>query len=77
MEIKEDQGKVYKTRRDPIKEGRPDNENYYCFRITKEMEENTALFTDKLDCLIAQAESNDSEKLICKNCQEKICEQTE
>jgi hypothetical protein len=64
----------YKQRHGKINEGRPDNENYYCFRVTKEMEENTALFTDKLKCLIAQASSEESDKVCCINCQNKICE---
>lgn len=72
MEVMEDERKDYKRRHDQIIEGRPDNENYYCFRVTKEMEENTALFIGELERLIAQARTNDSEKVICKISQEKI-----
>jgi hypothetical protein len=51
----------------------PENSFYFCV----DSEENKGTFLQKLNCIIAQAESNDSEKMICKNCQEKICEQTE
>lgn len=64
-------------RRPNYEEGKIDKENYYCFGITKEMESDTSLFTKELDRLIAQARTNDSETMIHKNCQEKICEQTE
>lgn len=49
--------------------------NWYYFNT--DTIDDTSLFQEKLDCLIAQAGTNDSEKMICQNCQEKICEQTE
>ncbi len=63
-------------RRPNYEEGKIDKDNYYCFGITKEMESDTSLFTKELDRLIDQARTNDSETMIHKNCQEKICEQT-
>lgn len=50
-------------------------ENWYFF-YTNGIDDSSS-FLEKLDCLIAQAGTSDSEKLICENCQEKICEQTE
>lgn len=50
-------------------------ENWYFF-YTNGIDDSTS-FLEKLDCFIAQAGTSDSEKLICENCQEKICEQTE
>ena len=64
----------YKQRHDQIIEGLPDNESYYCFRVTKEMEEDTALFTDKLECLIAQTFPDESDKTHCVDCQNETCE---
>lgn len=64
----------YKQRHDQIIEGLPDNESYYCFRVTKEMEEDTALFIDKLECLIAQTFPDESDKTHCVDCQNETCE---
>ena len=76
--LTEDNWPDYKYKKQPDPNTDKTNEDsYYCFRVTKEMEENTALFTNELESLIAQAGTNDSEKEICKTCQEKICEQTE
>jgi len=66
----------YKKKPDPNTD-KTDEDSYYCFRVTKEMEENITLFTNELERLIAKAGTSDSEKLICENCQEKICEQIE
>ena len=73
--MEEDNWNNYKKRHNPKIEGQPDNVNYYCFRVTPEMETNTSLFTDKLDCLIAQAYP-DADKSICEKCKEKICEES-
>ena len=64
----------YKQRHNQIIEGLPDNESYYCFRVTKEMEEDTALFIDKLECLIAQTFPDESDKAHCVDCQNETCE---
>lgn len=63
----------YKKRQNPTIEGQPDNINYYCFKVNKEMETDTSLFMKQLDCLIAQA-FPDADKSVCKDCQDKICE---
>ena len=67
----------YKPRTIKIVSKGTDEDNFYCFRVTKEMESDTSLFAKELDRLIAQARTNDSETMIHKNCQERICEQTE
>lgn len=64
----------YKKQQDPQIEGQPDIINYYCFKVTKEMETDTSLFTKQLDCLIAQAFPEQFDKACCNDCQNKICE---
>ncbi|GEM_PF-1007938 len=61
-------------KRPNYEEGKLDKDNHYCFRVTQEMESDTSLFTNKLDCLIAQAYPNESDKTYCVNCQSKICD---
>ena len=39
-----------------------DEDNYFCFRVTKDMETNTKHFTDQLDNLIKQAFPEESDK---------------
>ena len=63
----------YKKRQNPTIEGQPDNINYYCFKVNKEMETDTSLFMKQLNCLIAQA-FPDADKSVCEKCQDKICE---
>lgn len=63
-------------KRPNYEEGKFDKDNHYCFRVTQEMESDTSLFTNKLDCLIAQAYPN-ADKSICANCQTKQCEKSE
>lgn len=72
--LMEDDWADYKKQQDPQIEGQPDNINYYCFKMTKEMETDTSLFTKQLDCLIAQAFPEQSDKACCNDCQNKICE---
>ena len=50
-------------------------ENWYFF-YTNGIDDSSS-FIEKLDGLVAQVGTSDSEKLICQNYQEKICEQTE
>ena len=64
----------YKKQQDPQIEGQPDIINYYCFKVTKEMETDTSLFTKQLDCLIAQAYPEKSNKVCYYDCQNKVCE---
>lgn len=52
--LMEKQGKVYKKRPD-FEEGRPDKENYYCFRVTEEMKKDTSRFTNELEHIINEA----------------------
>ena len=59
--LTEDNWKDYKKRPISTTNKGTDEDTYYCFRVTKEMEENTALFTNELESLIVQAETNDSE----------------
>lgn len=72
--LMEDDWAYNKKQQDPQIEGQPDNINYYCFKMTKEMETDTSLFTKQLDCLIAQAFPEQSDKACCNDCQNKICE---
>lgn len=46
-------------------------ENNFYFQFSKE--ETKKSFLDNLDCLIAQAYPNESDKTYCVNCQNKIC----
>ena len=41
------------------KEGKPDKENFYCFEVTSEMEENTTQFTEELKRLIEESPSKE------------------
>ena len=61
-------------KRPNYEEGKLDKDNHYCFRVTKDMETDTSLFTKQLDCLIAQAFPEQSDKACCNDCQNKICE---
>lgn len=45
----------YKKRSNPTNGKGTDEDNYYCFRVSSEMVENTTLFTDELNKLIEQA----------------------
>lgn len=47
-----------KVKRPDYKEGKHDKDNFYCFEVTSEMEENTTLFTEELKRLIADEASN-------------------
>lgn len=49
--LMEEQWKDYK-KRPSFKEGRPDKDNYYCFRVTDEMEKETSRFTEELERII-------------------------
>lgn len=75
--LMEENWKDYKKRTNPTTEKNTDEDTYYCFRVTKEMESDTnlSLFMKQLDCLIAQAFS-DTDKSVCLECKEKICEST-
>ncbi|MBQ6726592.1 MAG: DUF262 domain-containing protein [Bacteroidales bacterium] len=42
-------------KRPNYEEGKLDKDNYYCFRVTEEMETDTSLFTKALDCLIKES----------------------
>jgi hypothetical protein len=44
--------------------------NWYWFKPTSEV----GAFTKQLDCLIAQAFPEESDKACCNDCQNKICE---
>lgn len=71
--LTEDNWNDYKKRINPTAEKNTDEDTYYCFRVTKEME--LSLFMKQLDCLIAQA-FPDTDKSVCLECKEKICEST-
>ena len=43
------------VKRPDYKEGKPDKENFYCFEVTSEMEENTTQFTEELKRLIEES----------------------
>ena len=51
------------------KEGEDNQDNWYWFTPSTEPE----TFINQLDCLIAQAYPNESDKTYCVNCQSKIC----
>lgn len=72
--LMENDWKEYFSREKKIIDNHTENETYYCFIVTKEMEENANLFTKQLDCLIAQAYP-DADKSVCEKCMEKDCEQ--
>ena len=57
MEIMENERKDYKKRSNPTNDKGTDEDNYYCFRVSSEMVENTTRFTDELNKLIEQANS--------------------
>ena len=44
----------YKERPNPTSDKGTDEDKYYCFRVTKDMESDTSKFTDALDELIKQ-----------------------
>jgi len=52
-----------------------DEDTHYCFRVIDAINKDT--FLQNLDHLIDQAYPNDSEKQVCDNNQDKICEQIE
>lgn len=51
-------------------DGEDNQENWYCFKPTSEV----SAFTKQLDCLIAQAFPEESDKAGCNDCQNKVCE---
>ena len=65
----------YKSKGDLICKDKPDEYNYFCFRVTSNTTPDE--FCQNLDRLIALAYPNESETQVCDNCQNKICEQTE
>lgn len=58
MEIMENERTDYKKRSNPTNGKGTDEDNYYCFRVSSEMVENTTQFTDELDNLIKQVNSD-------------------
>ena len=48
----------YKKRLNPTSDKGTDEDNYYCFRVTEDMESNTSLFIEELDRLIDEASQN-------------------
>ena len=48
----------YKERANQTTDKKTDEDTYYCFRVTPEMEKNTDLFTKELDRLIKEARQN-------------------
>ena len=58
MEIMENERTDYKKRSNPTNGKGTDEDNYYCFRVSSEMVENTTLFTDELNKLIEQVNSD-------------------
>ncbi len=71
--LMEDKWEGYKRQPD-FDESKPDKDNYYCFKVTKEMETDSSLFTKQLDCLIAQAYPEKSNKVCYYDCPNKVCE---
>lgn len=55
--LMKDEGKDREKREPPTHDKNTDEDFYYCFKVTPDMEKNTKLFTDKLDELIAEASS--------------------
>ncbi len=51
-------------------DGEDNQENWYWFKPTSEV----SAFTKQLDCLIAQAFPEESDKAGCNDCQNKVCE---
>lgn len=49
----------YKKRPNPLSDKGPDEDKYYCFRVTKEMESDPTKFTNALDSLINEATNNE------------------
>ena len=72
--LMEDNMGKYKKRPNPTSDKGTDDDKYYCFRVTEDMETDTSLFTKQLDCLIAQAYPEKSIKACCNDCQNKVCE---
>ena len=60
--LTEDNWNDYKKRPNPTSDNGTDVDNYFCFKINKEMETDTSLFTKQLDCLIARAFPEKSDK---------------
>lgn len=55
--LTEDNWNDYEKRPNPTTEKNTDEDTYYCFRVTKEMEEEVSIFTDALDKLIHDSET--------------------
>lgn len=55
--LTEDNWNDYKKRTNPTTDKKTDEDTYYCFRVTKKMEEEVSIFTDALDKLIHDSET--------------------
>ena len=62
----------FKTFPNPTTDKGTDEDSYYCFRVDATTDSKS--FTKKLDCLIARAFTEESDKTCCIDCQNKICE---
>ena len=62
----------FKTLPNPTTDKGTDEDSYYCFRVDATTDSKS--FTKKLDCLIARAFTEESDKTCCIDCQNKICE---
>ena len=56
--LMEDNWAGYKKRQNPTNDKGTEEDNYYCFRVTPDMESNTSLFIEELDRLIDEASQN-------------------
>ncbi len=62
----------YKRRLNPTNDKHTEEDTHFCFRVDKDTKTDT--FVKKLDCLIAQAFPEESDKACCNDCQNKVCE---
>lgn len=73
--LMEDKWADYKKRTNSTTDNKgTDEDRYFCFSVTDEMEQDNSLFTNQLDCLIIQAYL-DADKSVCEKCKEKDCAQ--
>ena len=56
--LMEEKWNDYIKRANPTTEKNTEDDEWYCFRVTPEMEEDTTLFTTALDCLVDEAKQN-------------------
>lgn len=70
--LMEEEWKGYKKRLNPTNDKGTEEDTHFCFRV--DINTTPVTFVKKLDCLIAQAFPEESDKACCNDCQNKVCE---